>query len=50
MSDGVWKGVYPEVLGHSKQLSINKFVDTITPSMRKGHDGGGKKEKTDDLL
>ena len=36
--------VYPEVFGHSKQLSLNKFFDPSTPSMRKGRDGGtGKK-------
>ena len=43
MPDGVWKGV--QVFGHSKQLSLNKFFDPSTPSMRKGRDGGkmGKK-------
>ena len=45
MVDGVWKGVYPKVFGHSKQLSLNKFFDPSTPSMRKGRDGG-KREKT----
>ena len=44
MADGVWKGVYPEVLGHSKQLSSNKFFDPSTPSMRKGRDGGEKQK------
>ena len=31
--------------GRSKQLSLNKFFDPSTPSMRKGRDGGktGKK-------
>ena len=55
MADGVWKGVYPKVFKRSKQLSLNKFFDPSTPSMRKGRDGGenggkktGKKEKTDD--
>ena len=52
MADGVWKGVYPQVFGHSKQLLLNKFFDPSTPSMRKVRDGGekktGKKEKTDD--
>ena len=43
MSDGVWKGVYPLVFGHSKQLSLNKFFDPSTPSMRKGRDRGKKK-------
>ena len=53
MADGVWKGVYPEVFGHSKQLSPNKLFDQSTSSMRKGRDGGngekrnknGKKKK-----
>ena len=51
MADGVWKGVYPKVFGHSKQLSLNKSFDPSTPSMRKGRDGenrGKKEEKTDD--
>ena len=39
MADGVWKGVQPKVIGHFKQLSLNKFFDTSTPSMRKGRDG-----------
>ena len=29
----------------SKQLSLNKFFDPSTPSMRKGRDGGEKKQK-----
>ena len=33
------------VLGHSKQLSLNKFFDPSTPSMKKGHDGEQKMEK-----
>ena len=41
MPDGVWKSVYPPMFGHSKQLSLNKFFDPSTPSMRKGR-GGGK--------
>ena len=41
MVDGVWKGDYPQVLGHSKQLLLNKFFDPSTPSMKKGRDGGG---------
>ena len=43
MAEGVWKGVYPWVCERSKQLSLNKFFDPSTPSMRKGRDGGGKK-------
>ena len=45
MADGVWKGVYPQVLGRSRQLSLNKFFDPSTPSMRKVDDGEEKKEK-----
>ena len=43
----------PLGFGHSKQLSLNKFFDPSTPSMRKGYDGrekemgGGKKENND---
>ena len=44
MADGVWKGVYPKVLGRSRQLSLNKYLDPSPPSMRKGGDGE-KKEK-----
>ena len=43
MANGVWKGVYPWVFGHSKQLSQNKFFDPSTPSVRKGHNGEKKK-------
>ena len=35
MADGVWKGVYPQVLGCSRQLSLSKFFDPSTPFMRK---------------
>ena len=45
MADEVWKGVYPKVLGHSKQLSLNKFFDLSTPSMRKVDDGEKKNER-----
>ena len=45
MADGVWKGVYPSVLGRSRQLSLNKFFDPSTPSMRKVDDGEEKKKK-----
>ena len=48
MADGVWKCVYLKVFWHSKQLSLNKFFDPSTPSMRKGRDGeknGGVKKK-----
>ena len=45
MADGVWKGVQPWVIGHFKQLSLNKFFDPSTPSMRKIDDGEKKKKK-----
>ena len=45
MADRVWKGVYPKVFGHSKQLSLNKFFDPSTPSMRKVDNGEKKKRK-----
>ena len=35
MADRVWKGVYLQVYGRSRQLSLNKFLDPSTPSMRK---------------
>ena len=45
MADGVWKVVYPQVFGRSRQLSLNKFFDPSTPSMRKGRDGENGMEK-----
>ena len=45
MADGVWKGVYPSFFGHSKQLSLNKFFDPSTPSMRKVDNGEEKRKK-----
>ena len=53
MADGVWKGVYPQVFRHSKQLLLIKFFDRSTPSMRKGDNGKktikkGKKENNDE--
>ena len=45
MPDGVWKGVYLKVFGHSTQLSLNKFFDPSTPSMRKVDNGEKKEEK-----
>ena len=52
MADGVRKGVQSQVIGRSDQLSLNKFLDQSTPSMRKGHDGewrknGGEKNNGD---
>ena len=40
MAEGVWKGVYPQVFGRSKQLSLKTFFYP-----RKGRDGGGKNGK-----
>ena len=45
MANGVWKGVYPEVFGRSKQLSLNKFFDPSTPSMGKGNSEGKERRK-----
>ena len=45
MADGVWKGVYPLVLGRSRQLSLNKFFDPSAPSMREVDDGEKKKKE-----
>ena len=45
MADGVWKGGYLEDLGRSRQLSLNKFLDPSTPSMRKVDDGEKKKKR-----
>ena len=44
MADGVWKGVYPQIFGHSKQLLLNKFFDPSTPSMRKVDDREKKRK------
>ena len=45
MGDGVWKGVYTQVFGRSRQLSLNKLFDPSTPSMRKGCDREKWKKK-----
>ena len=48
MANGVWKGVNPKGCGRPKELSLSRFFDPSTPSMRKGCDGGGggwKKEE-----
>ena len=51
VADGVWKGVYPLVFGRSRQLSLNKFFDPSTPSMRKVDNGKEKrKEKKKEIL
>ena len=42
---GSGKGLYPKVFGHFKQLSLNKFFDLTTPSMRKVDDGEKKKKE-----
>ena len=34
MAEGVWKVVRSYVIGRSDQLSLNKFFDPSTPSMR----------------
>ena len=45
MTNRVWKGVYPQVFGHSCQLSLNKYYVSSTPSMRKGCDGEVEEEE-----
>ena len=50
MADGVWKGVYPLIFGHSKQLSLNKFFDPSTPSMRKVDNGEKRKRKKKEII
>ena len=45
MADGVWKWVYPKVFRRSCQLSLNKFFDRSTPSMRKVDDEEKEEEK-----
>ena len=45
MAAGVWKGVYPWILGRSRQHSLNKILDPSTPSMRKVDDGEKKRKK-----
>ena len=48
MATGVRKGVYSEVFRHFCQLSLNKYFDPSTPSMRKVNNGekkgGGEKK------
>ena len=39
MADGVWKGVYPLIIGGSEQLSQNRLLDSKCRCMRKGCDG-----------
>ena len=45
MGNGVWKGVYPSTFGHSHQLSLNKFFNQRSGSMRKGCDGEVEEEE-----
>ena len=42
MADGMF-------FGAPHQISLNKFFDPSTPSMRKGRDGGEKREKRGDI-
>ena len=53
MADRVWKDVCPYVFGHSKTLSLNKFFDPSTPSMRKvddGETGEGEGKKMSEIV
>jgi len=47
MANWVWEEVYPSVFGPSRQLSLNKFYDSSTPSMRKLDNGKGEWKKKD---
>ena len=44
MADGVWKSVYCIVIGRSRQLLLDKFLDPSTPFMRKIDDGEKRKK------
>ena len=50
MADGVWKGVYPWVFVRFHQLSLNKFLDPSTPSMRKVDEREKRKKKRKEKL
>ena len=50
MADRVLKSVYPLVFGLSRKLSLNKFFDPSTPSMRKGNSGGKEKRRAEKRL
>ena len=45
MAARVWKGVYPHGFWMLPSLSLNKFFNLSTPSMRKVDDGGKKQEE-----
>ena len=48
MANGVWRGVYPRVIGHCKQLLLNTYFDLSTPSMNNSQNSNSamtKKEK-----
>ena len=45
ITDGVRKGVFPLDFGRFRQLLLNTFFDTITPSMEKVDDGEKKEKK-----
>ena len=45
MVAGVWKEVWPQVFGRSRQLSPKKFLDESLPSLRKVDNREKKGEK-----
>ena len=45
MADEVWKEVESQVIGRSRQLSLNKFLDPSAPYMRKVDDGKRKRKE-----
>ena len=42
MANGDWNRCTPRFFGRSRQLSLHKFYDPSTPSLRKVDDGGKK--------
>ena len=50
MAEVVWKGVQPQVIGHYEQLSLNRFLDSGIPSMRKGRDGEKKNKEEEKMV
>ena len=45
MADGVWRGVYPQVLGRSRQVFLNKILIRVLLLWEKQTTGKGKTKK-----
>ena len=50
MADGVSKGFYPKVFGQSRQLSVIKFFNLSTPSMRKFDEKKEEKKRENNVV